>query len=272
MISGWPRQIISAAVGYRDSEVYRIVSLEQAGAVLQDYFHGGAYSDDSGHTTGAVKERLDRVTATTIPAGQLGQHFSTFLLPEPTYRDDVLDTLCQWNNSQPRRTFGIFYDALPQTHPQHFGVLHQMGSSRYFREIARIENVGCISKASLDCLIGRLRRRKASNAVVLTPGANQFARLEPFAPRPAKVAGSGPSFVSVGTIEPRKNHPIILAAFNELWRDGFNYDLHFIGASRQDLDDFLRELSEALAAMEPASHRCRSSLRPRGGDRGNFRK
>ncbi|MFV0279294.1 MAG: glycosyltransferase family 4 protein [Rhodoblastus sp.] len=52
------------------------------------------------------------------------------------------------------------------------------------------------------------------------------------APAPAVAAafaGPAPTFLLVGTLEPRKGHAIALAAFDALWRDGVDARLVFIG-------------------------------------------
>ena len=134
------------------------------------------------------------------------------------------------------------------TDPQHFRAPHQLATSRYFRELSQVENVACISAASLNTLVGRLRRRPAYNAMVLPLGADALASdaaAKPSAP---------PAFVCVATVEPRKNHAVILAAFNRLWRAGADFHLHFIGAQGACPDAFLADLSDLLAA-EPIRFR-----------------
>lgn len=51
-----------------------------------------------------------------------------------------------------------------------------------------------------------------------------------------------PSFIMVGTMEPRKGHAQTLAAFEELWRQGKNYNLFIIGKQGWHVDDLCERL------------------------------
>jgi glycosyltransferase involved in cell wall biosynthesis len=55
------------------------------------------------------------------------------------------------------------------------------------------------------------------------------ASVEPRDKIHAAVEGSGPVFLMVGTIEPRKGHRVALAAFDRLWRDGVSARLVIVG-------------------------------------------
>jgi len=240
LIRGWPPGIVSADVGYCDKDRYSIVSLERAQSVLRNHFNGDA-ENVGAEQAGRLKARLEQMVTAKIPKGQLGNSYEAYLLPDVTFSDEILDVLSHWNSWRPLKTFAIFFDALPQINPQVFRAPHQMATSRYYREVANLENVACISRASLDCLIGRLRRRPATNAVVMPLGTN------PIECSTVSFAPMTPTFVSVGTIEPRKNHHIILAAFKELWRSGADYRLRFIGARGWHTDKFVKEISDKRA-------------------------
>ena len=241
LIRNWSPAGIAADIGYAANGSYAIVPREHAADALRGYFEtDGAMADPA--------SRLDPCATARVAAGELVSRYSAYLLPEPSHRAEVLDVLCQWRRERPRCTFALFFDALPLTGPQHFRAPHQLATSRYFRELSQVENVACISAASLNTLVGRLRRRTASNAMVLPLGADALASgaaVKPSAP---------PAFVYVATVEPRKNHAVILAAFNRLWRAGADFHLHFIGAQGACPDAFLADLSDLLAA-EPSRFR-----------------
>ncbi len=115
LIRRWPTDMVSADVGYRDSEGYTIVSLEGARSAVQGYFDDDAENAHPGQVVGGVKRHLDQLATAKIPTSDLAKHFSAYLLPELTFRSEVLDMLHQWNSIEPQRTFAIFYDALPLT-------------------------------------------------------------------------------------------------------------------------------------------------------------
>ncbi|EMX8699892.1 glycosyltransferase family 4 protein [Klebsiella michiganensis] len=51
-----------------------------------------------------------------------------------------------------------------------------------------------------------------------------------------------PSFIMVGTMEPRKGHAQTLAAFEELWRQGKDYNLFIIGKQGWNVDNLCERL------------------------------
>ncbi|EMC6155977.1 glycosyltransferase family 4 protein, partial [Salmonella enterica] len=57
----------------------------------------------------------------------------------------------------------------------------------------------------------------------------------------AKVAAE-PSFIMVGTIEPRKGHAQTLAAFEQLWQQSKNYNLFIVGKQGWNVDTLCERL------------------------------
>ena len=245
LISGWPLDNPQACIGYLDGGQYGIVGLETAKMALKQHFAADIGSAEPGGSAGEMRRRLREGAIALLPADEIMERFAAYLIPEPSFHDDILDMMHRWSSSRPHSTAAIFYDALPQTHPHLFPARHQLGSSRYYRQIAKVENVACISNASLDCLVQRLRRCPISNAIVLPLGARRSAPSSVVSIPPT------PTFVSVGTIEPRKNHAIILAAFRELWQGGASCRLQFVGARGWHSEAFFGELS-LEAAKNPA--------------------
>lgn len=58
----------------------------------------------------------------------------------------------------------------------------------------------------------------------------------------AAFAGETPTFLLVGTLEPRKGHQVALAAFDELWRDGGDARLVFIGRRGWHVDAVIDDI------------------------------
>lgn len=67
-----------------------------------------------------------------------------------------------------------------------------------------------------------------------------------FGPAPtavkAKPSAARPSFLMVGTIEPRKGHGVALSAFEKLWADGVDVELTLIGKRGWGVDAFIARL------------------------------
>lgn len=53
---------------------------------------------------------------------------------------------------------------------------------------------------------------------------------------------AAPSFIMVGTMEPRKGHAQTLAAFEELWREGKEYNLFIVGKQGWNVDSLCEKL------------------------------
>lgn len=62
------------------------------------------------------------------------------------------------------------------------------------------------------------------------------------APMRAAFAGGAPTFLLVGTLEPRKGHQIALEAFDRLWRSGVDARLVFIGRRGWHLDAVIEDI------------------------------
>lgn len=62
--------------------------------------------------------------------------------------------------------------------------------------------------------------------------------------------GDIPTFLCVGTIEPRKGHELVLAAFERLWEKGLEMQLLFLGKLGWKMDDFATRI-RSLAKTKP---------------------
>ncbi len=99
---------------------------------------------------------------------------------------------------------------------------------------------------------------------------------EPDAAIRAAFADDAPTFLLVGTLEPRKGHAVALAAFEELWRAGANARLVFVGRRGWHVDAVIddirthREFGRRLfwfdaagdADLAHAYDRCAAALAP----------
>lgn len=136
--------------------------------------------------------------------------------------------------ASPARITVVVYDLLSIRQPQWFppGIGQRFG--RYLRSVLpRAQSVVCLSHrvrqdlqawADEECLPCPLPR-------VVAPGHVAWEG-EPVAPPvlPAKWRdGSQPFVLQVGTLEPRKNHALTLAAVQRLWAQGMDVGCLFVG-------------------------------------------
>ncbi len=119
----------------------------------------------------------------------------------------------------------LVYDLLPMTHPEYFPTDAPPRLHSYFQLVKRARRCGFISEYTRDTYYGRLRRTNARGGIVLPLGSDSLG------PRPDWPALNRPlTFSVLGTIEPRKNHELILEAFEPLLRQIEGLNLSFIGA------------------------------------------
>lgn len=118
----------------------------------------------------------------------------------------------------------IIYDLLPVTHPEYFPPDMPLLMAGYFQIIRRASRCGFISEYTRDVYYGRLKRTDARNGVILPLGSDSLGE------RPARPGLNRPlTFTVLGTVEPRKNHKLILEAFEPLLGQLEGLNLCFIG-------------------------------------------
>ncbi len=137
------------------------------------------------------------------------------------------------------RVYFVVYDLLPVLAPQFFNANEDKAHQQWLTCIAQSDGVICISKAVAD--------EFASWSTSLeTPLADDFsmnyfhlgadiAASQPSSGLPDDAdimldkLAQRPSFLMVGTLEPRKGHAQTLAAFEQLWQQGIDVNLIMVG-------------------------------------------
>jgi len=138
----------------------------------------------------------------------------------------------------------VVFDVLPMLRPECF----PFGTEQYFGDFLRTvhkvsHGVLCISRAVADELAGwiegqgeSLRRQRRAPLKLghfhlgadIDASAPSFG-LPPDADQVLQALGERPSFLMVGTVEPRKGHAQALAAFELLWQRGVDANLVIVG-------------------------------------------
>jgi glycosyltransferase involved in cell wall biosynthesis len=143
----------------------------------------------------------------------------------------------------------IIYDLLPATHPEYFPPDMPLEMSGYFHIVGRASSCGFISEYTRDVYYGRLKRTNARSGVVLPLGSDALG------PRPERPNLNRPlTFSVLGTIEPRKNHELILEAFEPLLREIDGLSLSFIGKMGWVDSEFAQRV-QALASDKNSGFR-----------------
>lgn len=133
------------------------------------------------------------------------------------------------------RTAIVVYDLTPITHPQWYDRSLVERFVIYAERLASFDVVLCISEVSKQEFLKFCRERgyQVPNKVVTIPLGYEIRESSlPLATRglqktPASL--DGPFVLCVGTLEPRKNHPTLLDAFDMLWEREANLSLVIVG-------------------------------------------
>lgn len=143
----------------------------------------------------------------------------------------------------------VLYDLIPLRHPQFCNRLFSTVFERWLAKmIGNVDAVMCISRATQD----DLRAYLAEHSLPEPPNASFClgADLDPrCAPGPVRgairsfAAGGGACFLAVGTLEPRKNHPLLLQAIEQLWACGLDVRLVIAGGTNAESAAFAQRLA-----------------------------
>jgi glycosyltransferase involved in cell wall biosynthesis len=148
----------------------------------------------------------------------------------------------------------VVYDILPMLRPEAF----PFGTEGYFREFLQTvhkvsSGVLCISRAVADELTGWLEANVKARATPLKVGyfhlgadidaSTPSMGLPPDADRVLAALAARPSFLMVGTLEPRKGQAQALAAFELLWEQGVDANLVIVGKHGWMVDQLVERLA-----------------------------
>jgi glycosyltransferase involved in cell wall biosynthesis len=135
----------------------------------------------------------------------------------------------------------VVYDLLPVLRPEFFPPRADITHAAWLDCVgAEADRLICISQAVCDDLAawlaqrateGKLRRRPGQVLTALHLGADLELQKPEGAAQPplAQQVAARPSFLMVGTIEPRKGHLQALEAFEQLWAAGEDVNLVIVG-------------------------------------------
>jgi glycosyltransferase involved in cell wall biosynthesis len=133
----------------------------------------------------------------------------------------------------------LVYDLLPIQMPQYFPEGMAKIHGDWLEVVAESDGAICISKTVAEDLQGWIQKRypterRPFRIVWFHNGADiDSARSTKGLPsgglQVLKTLRANPSFLMVGTIEPRKGHAQALSAFERIWREGVNANLVIVG-------------------------------------------
>jgi glycosyltransferase involved in cell wall biosynthesis len=176
---------------------------------------------DAGHSG---LEEIRRLGAVKNGSAVRISQRDTLLVPEVFTDPQRLKFFKEMPEPEFQRCRFIVYDLLPMTHPEYFeagSVVHLYG---YYQMLRRASCCAFISEDTRNAYYGQLKRTGDRAGVVLPLGCDALG------PKPNQIARNRPlTFSVLGTIEPRKNHKLILEAFEPLLSKIAGLRLSFIG-------------------------------------------
>ncbi len=149
------------------------------------------------------------------------------------------------------RLVGMVHDLLPLEHPEWFREGLKQRFETHLNHMAdRAEQMFVPTLAVREQLIKRFAERGSSLPVsvlahggdfcALTASAEQIAGYQKILPAPA--TPEDPLYLVLGTLEPRKNHGLVLDAFEALWEQGKQPRLLFVGNVGWQVDRLVERL------------------------------
>jgi glycosyltransferase involved in cell wall biosynthesis len=133
----------------------------------------------------------------------------------------------------------VVYDLLPIQYPQFFGKGADSNHRRWLESIIQFDGAMCISKAVADDLAVWLETHDQSRLRPFRIGwfhlGCDLERSQPTRGIPVDAQdilarmGTRPTFLMVGTLEPRKCHHQVVEAFENLWKNGVDVNLVIVG-------------------------------------------
>jgi glycosyltransferase involved in cell wall biosynthesis len=150
------------------------------------------------------------------------------------------------------KVYFVIYDLLPLQFPQYFPPSHKGFHERWLRVLAKYDGVLCISKTIADDYRNWLRDSSISVAsgfdiayFHLGADLNNSAPtigMPADAPQTLAKLAARPSFLMVGTLEPRKGYRHIVDAFSRLWLGGEDVNLVIVGKVGWNIEGLVRAL------------------------------
>jgi glycosyltransferase involved in cell wall biosynthesis len=146
----------------------------------------------------------------------------------------------------------VVYDLLPIMHPNFFSSAVRANYERWLEIVSEQDSAICISRTTATELTSWCRKQNGNKLLPLTiDWFHMGADVENSSPSKGlpidadvhiQRIGATPSFLMVGTIEPRKGYEQVISAFETLWEQGANISLVIVGRQGWLVEDLVKRL------------------------------
>ena len=161
---------------------------------------------------------------------------------------DYLESL----RRQGARVYFIIYDLLPIVMPDAFPSKASLAYIPWLESITRFDGAICISRTTAEALADWLKENAPKQSHHLSIGWSHIGAdiensvptcgIPDDAPQVLTHITTHPTFLMVGTIEPRKQHAQTLAAFEKLWSKGIEVNLAIVGKQGWKVETLVESL------------------------------
>ncbi|MBV5330742.1 MAG: glycosyltransferase [Chlorobium sp.] len=157
----------------------------------------------------------------------------------------------------------VVHDLLPIRMPEAFPPKADEGHAKWLRTISKFDGAICVSKTVADDLVvwqaeaGFDQKNRRPFRIVWSHHGADVAKTAPSRGLPDNAEWmlgqlrARPSFLLVGTIEPRKGYLQTIEAFTQLWAEGVDVNLLIVGREGwKDLpDDMRRDIPQTISCL-----------------------
>ena len=201
---------------------------------------------------------------TTIRAAQKhdSSEESILLLLDATWSNDMWSEVARFRAAG-GSVCAVLYDLIPFTHPETVELKTKLLHTSWWKNAVKfIDSVICISKAVRDDFY----EWQVKNATDTIPvqAVDYFylgAEIGYEDPVIKIIRSNSPFFLMVGSIEPRKNHSLVVDAFESLWASGSDVNLVICANNSWHSEELIsrirshKEFNQRLFIVEKASDR-----------------
>lgn len=156
----------------------------------------------------------------------------TLLLLDSTWDSTMWEAVDRFR-SNGGHVCAVLYDLIPFTHPDTVAEGTRIAHTQWWAEAPlHVDSIMCISRSVRDDYLAWQEKKKLARKL-LPEKVGYFylgAELKQNDPVIQILTSSLPTYLVVGSLEPRKNHAFILDAFEQLWRQGYDVNLAIVGA------------------------------------------
>jgi glycosyltransferase involved in cell wall biosynthesis len=235
LVASWQGISVQPYFGYIEDGRYVTGPLAAFASLIGETFAERAQLP----TPVAARAVLRAAADTETSAAELEKRFDAYLLPEPSLQQQTLQIASGLLRRGRIPVFFLYHDSFPLTHPWFFPPRADLDVivTRYHQAVSRARHVAFISTVTRELFERRLVRGRVPDALVATLGADGLPHL-------SATAGDVPTFVLLGTVEPRKGHRVVLEAFERLWAAGHDRRLTIVGAAGREDPAFIARVEE----------------------------